>query len=249
VWLNTDVPVRVDRGAGSERELVVFTLHGEQYGVPIETVREIVQYRRPSATATAVAGGLIQGLISLRGEVLPVADLSSRLGREPHSGEGAQIVVLALAEGSLGLIVDHVEGVRRVPDEQISPSPVPGAEAGFGDEIAAIDDVLVLLLDPQVVLDGVLRGPAAKRSTVLTPAAARTPTARKPAAARKPPAKKPAPAKPKKPAAAKPEKPAAAKPKKPAAARRPPAKKPAAAKPKKTASTSRSQATRQPPSS
>jgi purine-binding chemotaxis protein CheW len=235
VWLNTDVPVRVDRGAGSEREFVVFTLHGEQYGVPIETVREIVQYRRPSATATAVAGGLIQGLISLRGEVLPVADLSSRLGREPHSGEGAQIVVLALAEGSLGLIVDHVEGVRRVPDEQISPSPVPGAEAGFGDEIAAIDDVLVLLLDPQVVFDGVLRSPAAKRATVRTPAAAWTPTARKPAAA-----------KPKKPAAAKPEKPAAATPKKPAAAK---PEKPAAAKPKKSASTSRSQATRRPPSS
>ncbi len=97
----------------------MFTLHGEQYGVPIEAVREIVRYRRPRATAAAT--GLIQGLISLRGDLLPVADLSSRLGRDAHSGEGAQIVVLALRQGSLGLIVDRVEGVRRVRTERISP--------------------------------------------------------------------------------------------------------------------------------
>jgi purine-binding chemotaxis protein CheW len=162
LWLNTDVPESVDRGAASERQLIVFTLHGDQWAVPIETVREIVQYRRP--TATAAATGVVRGLISLRGEVLPVADLSSRLRRDAHSGDGAQIIVLALSEGSLGLIVDHVEGVRHVPAAHISPSPVPGAEEGLGEEIAAIDDGLVLLLDPQRALGGVLRRPAAKRS-------------------------------------------------------------------------------------
>jgi purine-binding chemotaxis protein CheW len=190
VWLNTDVPTNVDRGAGSERELVVFTLHGERYGVPIETVREIVRYRRP--TATAAAAGLIQGLISLRGEVLTVADLSSRLGRDAHRGEGAQIVVLTLAEGSLGLVVDHVEGVRRVPGDHVTRSPVPGTEQGFGEEIASIDDDLVLLLDPQRVLGGVLRRPAPKRTRAAKkPAGA----ANKPARAAKKPAgvaKKPA---------------------------------------------------------
>lgn len=188
-----------NRGADAERHLVVFALHGEQYGVPIATVREIVQYRPP--TATAAATGLIRGLISLRGEVLPVVDLSSRLGREPHTGDGAQIVVLALAEGSLGLIVDHVEGVRRVPADRISPSPVPGTESGFGDEIAAIDDVLVLLLDPQQVLGGILRRPAPPPKEPRTAAKPRAAAKKARAAAKPRPAAKPrAPAKPSTPA-------------------------------------------------
>ncbi len=156
LWLNTDVATRQDRGGDAERQLVVFTLHGEQFAVPIETVREIVRYTPP--TAGAAAGGLIRGMISLRGAVVPVADLSDRLGREPHTGKTAQIVVLELRDGPLGLIVDHVEGVQRVRGAQISPTPVPGAEKGFGDEIAAINDKLVLLLDPQRVLGSLLRG-------------------------------------------------------------------------------------------
>ena len=79
------MPIGEDRGGVSERQLVVFTLHGEQYAVPIETVREIVRYTR--LTATAAASGLIRGMISLRGVVVPVADLSSRLDREPHTAK------------------------------------------------------------------------------------------------------------------------------------------------------------------
>jgi chemotaxis signal transduction protein len=224
VWLNTDVPVRADHAANSERQLVVFSLHGEQYGVPIGTVREIVRYTRP--TATAAATGLIRGLISLRGEVLPVVDLSSRLGREAHSGEGAQIVVLALSHGSLGLIVDHVEGVRNVTGDRITPSPVPGAEKGFGEEIAAIDDQIVLLIDPQAVLGSVLRPPATEPPATEPPATeppateppATEPPATKPSAAKRPVAKRPAAKRPtaKRPAA------------KPSAAKRPAAKRPAA---------------------
>jgi chemotaxis signal transduction protein len=179
-----------DQGVRAERQLVVFTLHSEQFAVPIETVREIVRYTRPMAGAAA--GGLICGMISLRGAVVPVADLSERLGHEPHTGEGAQIVVLELREGALGLIVDHVEGVQRVSSAQISPTPVPGAEKGFGDEIAAIDDELVLLLDPQRVLGSLLGRPATRTPRPKKPAAPRTPRAKKPAVARaktKPPAR------------------------------------------------------------
>jgi purine-binding chemotaxis protein CheW len=61
-----------------ERQLVVFSLHGEHYGLPITAVREIIRYIPPSATATA--SGVIQGLINLRGRTLPLVDLSSRLG-------------------------------------------------------------------------------------------------------------------------------------------------------------------------
>ena len=243
LWLNTDVATRQDRGGDAERQLVVFTLHGEQFAVPIETVREIVRYTRPAASAAA--SGLIRGMISLRGAVVPVADLSDRLGHGPHTGEDAQIVVLELRDGPLGLIVDHVKGVQRVPSARINPTPVPGAEQGFGDEIAAIDDELVLLLDPERVLGSLLRRPAPRAPRTTKPAAARTPRAAKPAAARtpRPPSlrprrrrgrRKPAAARTKaKPSAgAKAKPPASAKPKppaKPPAKRRSPTRRPPAA--------------------
>ena len=211
---------REDRGGDSERQLVVFTLHGDQFAVPIETVREIVRYTRPAASAAA--SGLIRGMISLRGAVVPVADLSDRLGHGPHTGEDAQIVVLELRDGPLGLIVDHVKGVQRVPRARINPTPVPGAEQGFGDEIAAIDDELVLLLDPERVLGSLLRRPASRAPRTTKPAAARTPRAAKPAAARTK-AKPSAGAKAKPPASAKAKPPPKAPAKRRSPTRRPPA--------------------------
>ena len=223
LWLNTDVATRQDRGGDAVRQLVVFILHGDRFAVPIETVREIVRYTPPAASAAA--SGLIRGMINLRGVVVPVADLSDRLGHGRHTGEDAQIVVLELRDGPLGLIVDHVKGVHRVPSAQINPTPVPGAEQGFGDEIAAIDDELVLLLDPERVLGSLLRRPAARAPRgAAKPAAPRAPRgAAKPAA---PPtkAKRSAGAKAKPPATAKPKPPA-----KPPAKRRSPTRRPPAA--------------------
>ena len=242
VRLNPDVAGRQEPQGDGERQLVVFTLHSDQFAVPIETVREIVRYSRP--TATAAASGLIRGMISLRGTVVPVADLSDRLGRDPHPGEGAQIVVFDLREGALGLIVDRVVGVRRVRDGQISPTPVPGAEKGFGDEIAAIDDELVLLLDPQRVLGSLLRPPRSPSPRAKEPAAGKAPGAKKPAAGKAPGAKKPAAAK-----APRAKKPAAGKApgaKTPAVARTPRARKPAASAKAKPAAKRRSP-TRRPP--
>ena len=159
--------------AGSGRQLVVFRLHGELYGLPLGAVREIIRYTAPSATAAAT--GLIQGMINLRGQVLAVADLSGRLGRPPvEITRTTRILVLELAGGSLGLIVDNVEGVRDVPAEQVGPLPVAGGEDSVGEEIAAVDDRLILLLDPERALAGVLGRPAPRRRTTRRAPAKRT---------------------------------------------------------------------------
>ena len=134
--------------------------------------------------------------------------------------------MLALRDGPLGLIVDRVESVRRVPSDRISVTPVPGAEKGFGDQIASIDDELVLLIDPQRVLGSLLRPPST-RTTKTKPAPKR---AVKPAAKRavKPAAKravKPAVKRAVKPAVKRAVKPAA----KPAAKRQPSTRRPPAA--------------------
>ena len=137
----------------SARHVVVFSLHGEQYAMPVVTVREILRYVAPGATAAA--SGVIRGMISLRGEVLPIVDLSIKLGRSLEITDGTRILVIELERGSLGLIVDRVDGVMLIGAEQIAPLPL-AADDGFGNEIAAVGERLILLLDAERVLGAVL---------------------------------------------------------------------------------------------
>jgi purine-binding chemotaxis protein CheW len=126
---------------------VVFSLHGEYYGLPIEVVREIIRYVPPSATATA--SGVIQGMISLRGRTLPIVDLSSRLGRQMEVGSQTRILVVEVSGGALGLVVDTVDGILPIPAEQIEPVPAVAAGGGLGDEVAAVGDRLIVLIDAE----------------------------------------------------------------------------------------------------
>lgn len=149
-----------------ERQLVVFSLHGEHYGLPITSVREIIRYVPPSATATAT--GLIQGLINLRGQTLPIVDLSSRLGRSLEVGGKTRILVVEVSGGALGLVVDNVDGILPIPAERIERLPVATAENGLGDEVAAVGDGLIVLIDTERAFGEVLPKrpePARRRRT------------------------------------------------------------------------------------
>jgi purine-binding chemotaxis protein CheW len=133
--------------ANAERQVVVFSLHGEHYGLPIAAVREIIRYVAPSATAAA--RGAIRGMISLRGRTLPIVDLSSRLGQQLDVGVNTRILVLEVPGGALGLIVDNVDGILPIPAEQIEPLPVATADSWLGDEVAAVGEQLIVLIDPE----------------------------------------------------------------------------------------------------
>ncbi len=133
--------------AAGERQVVVFSLHGERYGLPITAVREIIRYVAPSATAAA--RGVIQGMISLRGRTLPIVDLSSRIGQQLEVGSQTRILVLEVPGGAIGLIVDGVDGILPIPAAQIEPMPVASADNGFGEEVAAVGDRLIVLIDPE----------------------------------------------------------------------------------------------------
>lgn len=146
-----------------KRHLVVFALHGEHYALPVDSVREIIRYRPPSVTAAA--GGLVQGMISLHGRVIPIVDLSSRLGRRIEIGARTRIMVVELRRGPLGLIVDTVEGVRPVAETQIEPLPVPVGADGLGKEVAAVGERLIMLIDAEKALASAFpRAPRRRRT-------------------------------------------------------------------------------------
>ena len=172
----------------SERQIIVFSLHDEQYGLPIGLVREIIRYTPPRVTAAA--RGLIRGMINLRGRVLPLLDLSSRLGYTVEVSDATRILVIDVGSGVLGLIVDTVDGVVQVADDRIELIPGAVAEDALGVEIAAIDDRLVMLMDPDRALGHVLRGApgreAAEPATrARVPEAPRVPRRSAPPAARR----------------------------------------------------------------
>jgi purine-binding chemotaxis protein CheW len=138
-------------GDAPTRQLVVFSLGDEEYALPIADVHEIIRYTEPRSVASSV--GWIRGVISLRGKIVPVYDLASRLGdaRDPdHPPQ--KIVIVESAERMAGVIVDDVAEVLTVDCDSVEP--VPSAADASIDGIARIEDRLIVLLSP-VVLFGV----------------------------------------------------------------------------------------------
>jgi purine-binding chemotaxis protein CheW len=133
------------------QQLVVFSLGEEEYALPITQVQEIIRYSEPRSVASKTAW--IRGVISLRGKIVPVCDLGSRLGLESERASEAKIVIVETDAGTAGVIVDEVEEVRTVEGEQLET--IPGAGTDFIDMIAKVDDRLIILLKPEGLFSGV----------------------------------------------------------------------------------------------
>lgn len=134
------------------RQLVVFTLGDEEYGLPISYVHEIIRYTEPRTVASDDES--VRGVISLRGKILPVFDLATRLGvetREP--ADRAKIVIVETGSDMAGVVVDTVEEVLTVEDEQLDAGGGwDGVRGVIIDGIAKIDDRLVVLLSPEAIV-------------------------------------------------------------------------------------------------
>jgi purine-binding chemotaxis protein CheW len=112
-----------DSGADDEEQLVVFRLGQEEFGVPIDSVQEIV--RVPEAlTRVPQAPGFVEGVINLRGAVLPVIDLRRRLSLAPvERSDRQRIMVFLIDRVCTGFIVDSVAEVLKVERAAIEPAP------------------------------------------------------------------------------------------------------------------------------
>lgn len=104
------------------RELLVFGLDGSSYAVPVERVREIVRLRELTGIPRTPAWLL--GVVALRGEVVEVVDLRSRLGLGASTPNRTHRIVVVHGEADrvTGLLVDSVSEVYRVSDRDVMPS-------------------------------------------------------------------------------------------------------------------------------
>ena len=125
------------------RQIVVFSLAGEEYALPIESVSEIIRHAVPRTVASDTPG--VRGVIGLRGKIVPIVDLADRLGL-PAGAESAdgKVIILDAAGGQLGVVVDEVDEVLTVPAEQLEAVPAAGSAV---EAIAKLGERLVMLLD------------------------------------------------------------------------------------------------------
>ncbi|AFL72391.1 chemotaxis protein CheW [Thiocystis violascens] len=109
--------------ADDEEQVVVFRLDKEEFGVPIESVQEIVRIP-DELTHVPKAPSFVEGVINLRGAVLPVIDQRRRLGLATVERNDRQRIMVFLLDGvRTGFIVDSVAEVLKIPKSAIEPSP------------------------------------------------------------------------------------------------------------------------------
>ncbi len=128
----------------TSQQLVVFSIGTEEYALPIGSVHEIIRFTEPRSVASDVPW--IRGVIGLRGKIIPIYDLASRIGIDAGDAEFGKIVIVETGTGQAGVVVGDVEEVLTVTESQLEDIPTTGNDAI--SSIAKIGDRLVVLLDP-----------------------------------------------------------------------------------------------------
>ncbi|KFI08404.1 chemotaxis protein CheW [Massilia sp. BSC265] len=155
----------IDAGKDDEEQLVVFRLGQEEFGVPIDSVQEIVRVPE-MLTHVPRAPSFVEGVINLRGSVLPVIDLRRRLGLpEAARSDRQRIMVFLIDRVCTGFIVDSVAEVLKVERRAIEPAPQLSQEQSrLLARMANLEQQkrMVQLLDPRyLVAEGDLASLAA----------------------------------------------------------------------------------------
>jgi purine-binding chemotaxis protein CheW len=135
-------------------QLVSFTIGAEEFGVDILKVQEI--NRMLTVTQVPNSPSFVDGVVNLRGKVIPVIDLRSRLGMERRKHDKTtRIVVVELIGRTVGFVVDGVSEVLRIPSS-ITEAPPATVLQNFGSEfitsVAKLEDRLLILIDLEKIL-------------------------------------------------------------------------------------------------
>jgi purine-binding chemotaxis protein CheW len=135
------------------REVLVFVLGKEEYGVDILKVQEIRGYEKVTPIPSAPA--YLKGVVNLRGIIVPVIDLRMKFGlANPTYDSFTVVVILRIGGRVIGVVVDGVSDVARLGANDVKPAPQLGGvvDASFLAGLATQNDRMVLLLDIEKLL-------------------------------------------------------------------------------------------------
>ncbi len=128
-------------------QLISFAISDEDYGVDIQTVKEVIRHRE--ITRLPKAPAFVKGVINLRGDIIPIIDLRERFGMDQQEYTNMTRVIVVEVEGrSVGMVVDSVSHVIRIEEGQIEPPPpcVGKKSEEYIRGVGKVDEKLIVLL-------------------------------------------------------------------------------------------------------
>jgi purine-binding chemotaxis protein CheW len=136
-----------EKGHRELLQLVSFHIGGEEFGLDILRVQEIIRVQQ--LTRVPNSPDFVDGVINLRGKVIPVVALRKRFGLEELAHDKqTRIVVIEVKGTVLGFIVDSVSEVLRIPADTVEPPPRLGkVEREYVSGVGKLDNRLLILLD------------------------------------------------------------------------------------------------------
>lgn len=137
----------------SVRQFVEFKLGDEEYGIDILQVKTIE--RMIPITRVPKAPSFVEGVINLRGEIVPVIDLKRRFDLpESQTTDNTRIIIVTVDDLTVGMIVDSATEVVHLSQDAIEPAPTitGGIDSNYLDGVGKIDGRLLILLNAAKVL-------------------------------------------------------------------------------------------------
>jgi purine-binding chemotaxis protein CheW len=134
-------------------QLVSFKIGNEEFGVEILIVHEIIKMLQ--ITKIPNAPEFVEGIINLRGKIIPVIDLRTRLHMvKKDSDKDSRIIVVEVENKTIGFIVDSVNEVIRIPVNvtEAPPELITGIDSEYIKSVGKLDDRLLILIDLNKVL-------------------------------------------------------------------------------------------------
>lgn len=138
------------------KEWLIFKCGVQEYGISISSVQELRGFNPDQVTRVAKAPAFVQGLINLRGQIIPVLDLRMILGIEQIETADKTVIVILNIEGRMvGTIVDSVSDVLEIQASVIQPAPKP-QDIGYAETLIGLfthQERLIQILDISRTID------------------------------------------------------------------------------------------------
>jgi purine-binding chemotaxis protein CheW len=134
------------------RELIAFRIGEQEFTVNVMNVREIRGWT--PATPMPHSPAYMMGVINLRGVVLPIVDLSARLGMKPAEPTARHVIIVTqVRDNIVGLLVDAVSDILTVTDDNIQPTPevASNLEKSFARGILALDNRMICVIELEAI--------------------------------------------------------------------------------------------------
>lgn len=133
--------------------VVGFNIGQEEYGIDIMLIREII--RNPNVTIVPNAQKYLEGVINLRGDVVPLIDLRKKFNMKSiKRGKSSRTIVVEINDKVVGIVVDKVTEVVKIPEKNIEPPPkMAGAiQKEFIKTVGKLPGRLVIILDMKKII-------------------------------------------------------------------------------------------------